>query len=140
VIPSTNSKYWQKNAVFLPVILQSTFHPLPGHDYSLQGAYFIIILSWKRREMFGRILDGEIALNEFREIAFAKWFESADHRRFICFDRRKSVVMPNHIHGIIRINDIETDPCSGAAMLHPYSQSDPLLSHIGSMWFDIIAV
>jgi hypothetical protein len=64
-----------------------------------------------------------MVLNEFGEIAAAKWFESANHRRSICLDRREFVVMPNHVHGIVRINEMETDPSNGAASLRHYSKS-----------------
>ncbi len=76
---------------------------LPGWDYSSPGAYFVTICTKKRKCFFGEIIDGKMNLSEMGEIANQYWIEIPDHFDNICLD--KFVIMPNHIHGILFIND-----------------------------------
>ncbi|MCM2357561.1 MAG: hypothetical protein NDI77_05385 [Geobacteraceae bacterium] len=48
-------------------------------------------------------MDGEVILNGFGEIVREEWFKTADIRREVVLD--EFVAMPNHIHGIIIINN-----------------------------------
>jgi REP element-mobilizing transposase RayT len=57
--------------------------------------------------LFGRVVDGEMRLNEFGEIVREEWFRSTDIRAEIELFPTEFVVMPNHIHGIVWI--VETD-------------------------------
>ncbi len=97
---------------------------LKGYDYSLPGAYFVTILAYKRCELFAKVVDGQMILNEFGIIAVDEWFKTARLRRNISLYPDEMVVMPNHIHGIIRINSAVTEHCKGAASLRPYSHSN----------------
>ena len=76
---------------------------LPGHDYSQEGAYFITICTQNRQCLFGEIVDGEIMLNEFGELVKTEWQKTGIIRPNIVIDA--FVIMPNHIHGILIIND-----------------------------------
>lgn len=76
---------------------------LPGFDYSREGAYFITICTHDREELFGEIKNGEMILNENGKIARDIWYETPSHFPHIAMD--EFVVMPNHIHGIIIINE-----------------------------------
>ena len=92
---------------------------LKGYDYSLPGAYFITILTYKRIELFGQIINGTMKLSGFGEIAEAEWFNTAKIRLTISLYPDEMVVMPDHIHGIIRIREPDADS-KGAASLRPY--------------------
>jgi hypothetical protein len=59
---------------------------LPGYDYSAPGAYFIAIATHRRLHVFGRIVDGEMHLNEWGKIARAEWMKTAAIRREIALD------------------------------------------------------
>jgi hypothetical protein len=76
---------------------------LKDYDYSQQGAYFVTICAKSRRCLFGEIIDGEIRLNEIGVIIRDQWVRSAEVRKEIHID--EFVIMPNHLHGIIVIED-----------------------------------
>jgi REP element-mobilizing transposase RayT len=79
---------------------------LKGYDYSTVGAYFITICTHEREQLFGNILDRTMVLNELGNIAQLHWQKLPRHRSNLIIDR--SVVMPNHLHGII-ILDLSID-------------------------------
>ncbi len=76
---------------------------LPGYDYSQPGAYFITICTHNRQCLFGEIVDGEIMMNEFGELVKTEWQKTGIIRPNIVIDA--FVIMPNHLHGILIIND-----------------------------------
>jgi REP element-mobilizing transposase RayT len=76
---------------------------LKGYDYSQAGAYFVTICTHNRECLFGKINDGTMFLNEMGEIAKQCWLEIPNHFPNVTLD--EFVIMPNHIHGIIIIND-----------------------------------
>jgi len=76
---------------------------LSGYDYSQNGAYFITIVTQQFEHFFGEIVDDEMILNEMGEIAQKYWNEIPRHFPFIRLD--EMVVMPNHIHGILWIEN-----------------------------------
>ena len=71
-------------------------------DYSSQGAYFITIVTNNRMSLFGRIVDGEMELNE-AGMMVAKEYESLEQHfdGMGCLDY---VVMPNHFHCLIYLD------------------------------------
>ena len=77
---------------------------LNDYDYTQAGAYFITICSWGRECLFGDILDGKLQLNEFGQIIEREWLHTGIVRSNVILDAH--IVMPNHIHGIIILNDI----------------------------------
>jgi REP element-mobilizing transposase RayT len=82
---------------------------LKDYDYSSNGAYFVTICSDNRKTFFGKITNGEMKLNEYGEIAYKFWGDVSNHFPHVVIDYH--VVMPNHIHAIITINnpDIKTE-------------------------------
>jgi len=68
---------------------------LPSYDYSQSGAYFVTIVC----------RDRVLLLNDpgLRAVAEEAWLWLADQYVFVHLDA--FVVMPNHLHGIIVIND-----------------------------------
>jgi len=73
------------------------------YNYSSPGYYFVTICTKDRLSFFGKIEDGKMILNEYGEIVKACWLEIPDHFPNIRID--EFLVMPNHFHGIIIIND-----------------------------------
>lgn len=73
---------------------------LSGYDYASPGAYFVTICTQDRKYLFGRIVNAEMTLNEFGHIADNAWRELPC--RFPGIEPDEFMVMPNHIHGIIR--------------------------------------
>jgi putative transposase len=72
---------------------------LKGYDYSRSGAYFITICTHEREYLFGDIVNGTMELNSIGDIARTHWQKLAQHHPNIIVD--ESIVMPNHLHGII---------------------------------------
>ncbi|MBS4000992.1 MAG: transposase [Desulfobulbaceae bacterium] len=78
---------------------------LTEYDYSQAGAYFITICTQNHNHIFGEIANGIIKLNEFGKIVEKCWFEIPIHFPNVSLD--VFVIMPNHIHGIVMINENE---------------------------------
>jgi putative transposase len=74
---------------------------LKGYDYSLDGAYYVTIVTQGRKFLFGEIVDKEMYINEYGETVLRWWNESPNH--FPNVEMGAFVVMPNHVHGIIFI-------------------------------------
>jgi REP element-mobilizing transposase RayT len=74
---------------------------LKGYDYSQPGVYFVTIVTRQRECLVGEIMDGEMRLNEYREIVQNWWDEIPKH--FPNVETIIFVIIPNHVHGIIVI-------------------------------------
>jgi REP element-mobilizing transposase RayT len=76
---------------------------LKGYDYSSLGEYFVTICTKGREHLFGEIVEDGGNLNSTGKIAVGCWNELPAHFPNVELD--EFVVMPNQIHGIIRIMD-----------------------------------
>jgi putative transposase len=72
---------------------------LKEYDYSTAGAYFITICTHNREQLFGNIVARIMVLNELGHIIQLHWQKLERHHANLILDR--SVIMPNHLHGII---------------------------------------
>ncbi len=80
---------------------------LQSWDYSKNGAYFITICTQNREHFFGKIVNQEMQLYELEKLAQQFWLEIPNYFPFI--ELGNFVVMPNHVHGILIINNpVET--------------------------------
>jgi REP element-mobilizing transposase RayT len=70
---------------------------------STPGEYFITICTYKKECIFGEVIDEEMQLSEEGEIIKEEWLRTANIRLNVELD--SFVVMPNHIHGIIVLNE-----------------------------------
>ncbi len=97
---------------------------LRGYDYRQSGVYFVTICSYQKTNLFGAIVDGDMALSPLGEIARDEWRHIArarsnvertvadeiDRQRHIARARSNVeldhyVIMPNHLHGLFIITD-----------------------------------
>ncbi|MBZ0282144.1 MAG: transposase [Anaerolineae bacterium] len=85
---------------------------LPGYDYTQSGMYFVTLCTHNRGWLFGEIIGDQMHLNAWGQIVTAEWERTPQVRPYITLDAY--VVMPNHLHGIIIINDTEV-PVVGAS-------------------------
>jgi len=76
---------------------------LKGYDYAQPGAYFVTICVRERGCTLGYVEDGEMVLSDLGQIAAESWQWLAEQYPYVTLDAW--VVMPNHLHGIIVIND-----------------------------------
>lgn len=86
-----------------PVIHHRRSIRLKGYDYSQPGAYFVTLCAQGRECLFGKIENGEMILNDIGKIVADEWSKSAEIRDEI--DLGEWVIMPNHFHGIVIINE-----------------------------------
>ena len=82
---------------------QRKYNRLRKWDYSTPHWYFVTICTQNHHELFGEIVKGKMALNEYGEITEHTWFDLPNHNPKIKLD--EFILMPNHIHGIIIIKD-----------------------------------
>jgi putative transposase len=75
---------------------------LKGYDYSQAGLYFITICCQDRAHLFGEIINGEMNLNFYGQIAYEEWLKTEQIRDNCTL--HEFIIMPNHIHGIIEIS------------------------------------
>jgi hypothetical protein len=76
---------------------------LRGYDYAQPGMYFVTICTHDGVYVFADVIAGQMRLNAFGEIAREEWFRSAEIRPHLELLDDEYVVMPDHVHGIIRI-------------------------------------
>ena len=95
---------------------------LQGYDYSQSGAYFVTICTAGRAHLFGEIVDGEMVLNDYGRTAETCWAEIPDHHPTADIDLY--VIMPNHVHGIIVIDDDIVSSTGGRDVSRPYENAD----------------
>lgn len=89
------------------------YNRLQEYNYSLAGYYFVTLCTYKRVEFFGHIRNGQLDLNENGVLAHKFWEEIPFHYKNVGVD--EFVIMPNHIHAIIILNDnvrVGTEQCS----------------------------
>ncbi|MEJ5283963.1 MAG: transposase [Brevinematales bacterium] len=77
---------------------------LKNYNYSQPGTYFITLCVKNRENLFGTITNGQIQLNDYGKIAQKYWLEIPSHFPDVSLD--EFVIMPNHFHGIVIINEI----------------------------------
>jgi putative transposase len=75
-------------------------------DYSASGKYFITICTDGHEHLFGKIRNGEMNLSEIGMIVNQEWYRSFEIRSELFSD--SFVIMPNHIHAILRIENNES--------------------------------
>src|SRR3990170_3926102 len=77
---------------------------LRGYDYTQVGAYFVTLCTWQRECLFGEVVEGVMRLSPTGRIIEVEWQRLGYHFPHIRLDA--FVVMPNHLHGIIIVNDL----------------------------------
>ena len=81
---------------------------LKGYDYSPAGLYFITLCTQDSLHLFGKIENEKMDLND-SGIMIEKWWNKLKNR-FPKIELDEFIVMPNHFHGIIQINNTNTTP------------------------------
>jgi REP element-mobilizing transposase RayT len=76
---------------------------LKGYDYSQAGIYFVTICTKNKKCLFGEIKNDKMILNQLGYIVQNEWIKTSEIRNNVTLD--SFVIMPNHLHGIIIINN-----------------------------------
>src|SRR5687768_7972257 len=90
----------------MPMSKQRHSPRLKGYDYTQPGAYFVTACTYNRTSIFGNVSEGEMQLSTLGCVAESCWQDIPSHFPNILLD--EFVVMPNHIHGIVFIEDAVT--------------------------------
>ena len=83
-------------------------HRRPGWDYSSNGMYFITVVTQNMVCNLGEVVMGDVPavqLSDFGKIVDAEWHKSFEIRNELFLD--KYIIMPNHLHAIVVINNDE---------------------------------
>ena len=80
---------------------------LPEYDYTRGGVYFVTICTYRFASLFGRIVNGNVQLNGLGRLVEEEWRRTAEIRPSVDVDL--FVVMPNHVHGLLRISDSQAE-------------------------------
>jgi len=76
---------------------------LRNYDYSQPGYYFLTICTYKKQSWFGEIKNDRMSLNQIGKIVAEEWLNTLQIR--LNFQLDQWVIMPNHLHGIVIINE-----------------------------------
>ena len=76
---------------------------LRGYDYSLGGAYIVTATAQGRACLFGEVVGEQMRLNEAGGMLQEVWWGLS--QRFPGVEVGSFVVMPNHVHGIIVLQE-----------------------------------
>jgi putative transposase len=90
---------------------------LKEYDYSQPGEYFITICKHDKQCIFGEIVDEEIQLSKEGEIVKEEWLRTSIIRPDVKLD--SFIIMPNHIHGIIVLNEMHESYGRGTSQRAP---------------------
>ena len=78
---------------------------LPAWNYATNGGYFITICTEGKKCFFGEVVGGEMQLSPIGKVAQKLWCEIPQHFPNCHID--VFCIMPNHIHGILLIKQIQ---------------------------------
>ncbi len=110
-----------------PFYRRRKFLRLPEYDYSQPGAYFVTICTQERKPIFGEIRNGIMGLNICGCVIVDCWMWIMKQYPYVFLD--EWMIMPNHFHGIIVIQDME---CRGGSRAAPTQKRKPLGQLIGA--------
>ncbi len=74
---------------------------LKGYDYSQAGLYFVTICVKNRKYLFGKIVNGNLILNDAGRMVNDEWLKLPE--RFQNIRLHQYIIMPNHFHAILEI-------------------------------------
>ena len=115
---------------------------LSGYDYESDGAYFVTICTQHRSCLLGNVVVGVMNLNDAGH-TIEKWYRKCEIN-FHGVRCGEYIIMPNHFHAIIQIDNGETttntyagaDPCEferAHTRVRPYDKIESnIISSVGA--------
>lgn len=82
-----------------------------GWDYTAPGWYFVTINTHHSRALFGTVVNGRMVLNGSGRVAEDCWQQIPAH--FPTAQMDEFVIMPNHMHGLVRLCPGPSTPALG---------------------------
>ena len=96
---------------------------LRGHDYAGGGGYFITICAQDKKCLFGRVVEGEMILNDAGRTIQRVWEDLPQRFPTVVLDVFQ--LMPNHFHGILVIPGAGLEQALALATGAPIIQPGP---------------
>jgi putative transposase len=78
---------------------------LKGHTYQ-EGIFFVTICTRRKLQWFGEIRNGKMHHSNLGKLVIDCWEKIPLHFPHVILD--SFVVMPDHVHGVIRLENVET--------------------------------
>lgn len=103
---------------------------LKSWDYTNPWWYFITICTNNFIEYFGKIRNGKMHLSPIGNIVEREWLRTEKLRDYIELDYY--VIMPNHLHGIIIINESDRRDVSRNVSTNYFSKISPKPASLSS--------
>ena len=97
----------QKIKMYNPEIHHRHSIRLKEYDYSSEGLYFITVCAQDKKCMFGKIINGDMYLNEAGRM-IQKWYLKTS-AKFPDIECMEYIIMPNHFHCIW--HNVGAAPC-----------------------------
>jgi len=104
---------------------------LRGYDYSRAGVYFVTICTYQRECLLGEVVDGRVRLNACGQLVAEAWSWLSQRYRYVELDAW--VVMPNHLHGILVITDVDAPNRRGDSRIAPTPNAPPRRKTLGRL-------
>ena len=79
---------------------------LSNWDYSNAAMYFLTICTKNKYPYFGNVFNDTVHLSMLGTVAYNCWLSIPTHFPHAMLD--EFIIMPNHVHGIITIDYVET--------------------------------
>jgi putative transposase len=105
---------------------------LSGYDYAQDGWYFVTICTKNRHHYFGEIINGKMVLNTYGDVANKCWQDIPHHFPHCMLD--EYIIMPDHIHGILVIDNDRTVGNKDFCSLHNFCSLRNFCSKQKSPW------
>ena len=99
---------------------------LRGFDYSRPGYYFVTICVNHRRRLLGSQRGESIALSPAGEMVERVWYDLA--RRYVGVEVDEFVVMPDHVHGLLKLVPQDLDGFGSRSGRAPAPAPDTAIS------------
>jgi putative transposase len=96
---------------------------LKEYDYMSAGWYYVTICTHNRECLFGDVNHGKMVLNAFGKLVESTWYDLPNHNTNVNLDQ--FIVMPNHVHGIIILNDVHDTVGAGSVIVGAGSEPAP---------------
>jgi len=104
---------------------------LQDYDYTLPGAYFVTLVTWQSELLFGEVVDGEVCLNTLGSLVENEWRRLGLRFGQVVLD--DFIIMPNHVHGILLIEENDVTGARQKSDSVGARQEQPILSGKSSL-------
>jgi len=109
---------------------------LKDFDYSSNGFYFVTICIQNRECVLGQVRDFKMSMNQWGIIVKNCWLDLPNHYKNCFLDAW--MIMPNHFHGIIRLDDSNIVVGTGFKPVRSRVDKWVILSNDDAEWFQTI--